>query len=127
MSLKYYEVEDRTYPYEYGYALDRNSTLLLSRSLLYTEDIPNIKISFSLNARVGRANYSKKTLKYSKAQLTTVLIVIHEVGHLIDRKENGYGGKRPHTKRHKKIVKRLIKLCRKNNYFGLININEMRD
>lgn len=122
MSLKYYEVEDKTYPYEYLYVLDRNSTLLLSRSILYTEDIPNIKISFSLRSRVGRANYSKSTLKYHKYDSTTVLIVCHEVGHLIDRKENGYGGKRPHTKRHKKIVKRLIKLCRKNNYFGLINM-----
>ena len=127
MSLKYYEVEDRTYPYEYSYRLDRYSTLLLSRSLLYTEDISNIKISFSLNARRGRANYFKKTLKYHKSDLTSVLDVCHEVGHLIDRRDNGYGGKRPHTKRHKKIVKRLIALCRKNNYFGLININAMRD
>lgn len=122
MGLQYYDVENETYPHECEYELCRNSTLLLSRSILYTEDIPNIKISFSLNAKVGNANYSKRTLKYNKHIKTSVLTVCHETGHLIDRKENGYEGKRAHTKRHKKIVKRLIKLCRKNNYFGLINM-----
>lgn len=115
-------VEDKTYPYECTYALTHNSARLLSTHLLYIENIPNMKISFVLNAIVGRANYSKKTLKYHKSLFATVLIVCHEVGHLIDRRDNGYGGKRPHTKRHKKIVKRLIMYCRKNDYLDLVNV-----
>ena len=121
MTLKYFAKERKRHPEENEHILSKEDTILLTTNLLYKENIPNIKISFSLNANLGNANPWKYKIKYHKSLKASILLVCHEVAHLIDYR-NRPNLVKWHTKNHEKIVNNLIKYCIKNNYFGLTNM-----
>ena len=118
--LKYYQIEHETYPIEHEFGLSHGSAYLLTKTLLYNYGVGGIKVKFILHGNLGTANWTKKIIKYHKYKPPSMLLVIHEVSHLVDRKRNGtFRGRRAHSKKHARIVKELIKFCRGNKYFHL--------
>ena len=117
--LKYYENENKKYPYERNHTFSNFQTKAITLSILYQEEIYGVKVMFSLPRGLGNAHYGKRIIKYNKYNPTSLLTIVHEVAHIIDEHNNGrFKGRKAHSSIHVRIVKKWINICRKEMMIG---------
>jgi hypothetical protein len=115
--LKYYQDERSEFKEEYEKKLpNEDATIIVIKKLLKHYKLGNLNISFTSGRNYSHAG--RYNICINTESMNNFAVVCHELAHTYQARKEGFErGDKWHTKKHKKIMKRMLNYCKKKNWF----------
>lgn len=116
-NLIYYSNEREEFKEEYQRKLpNTESTKIVIKKLLRHFKLWDVNIEFTSGRNNSCAGRSK--IRINQETMNNFAVICHEVAHTYQAKKEGFEtADHWHTKKHKKIMKRMLNYCKKNGWF----------